>query len=137
MEYYDGILILTSNRVGTFDEAFKSRIQLSLHYESLTEPQRKLIWENFLKRLETFADDDIDTHEIRKHVAELAKYDMNGRQIRNAVTTARQVALYKKKKMGFEELRYVIDIASRFDKYLLGVNEGMSDERLAREDRVR
>ena len=26
LEYYDGILILTSNRVGTFDEAFKSRI---------------------------------------------------------------------------------------------------------------
>jgi ATPase family associated with various cellular activities (AAA) len=26
IEYYDGILILTSNRVGTFDEAFKSRV---------------------------------------------------------------------------------------------------------------
>ncbi|KAK6222191.1 hypothetical protein QIS74_04446 [Colletotrichum tabaci] len=30
LEYYDGILILTTNRVGTFDEAFKSRIQLAL-----------------------------------------------------------------------------------------------------------
>ncbi|KAK6066828.1 hypothetical protein SCUP234_11884, partial [Seiridium cupressi] len=28
LEYYEGILILTSNRVGIFDEAFKSRIQL-------------------------------------------------------------------------------------------------------------
>ena len=28
LEYYDGILILTSNRAGTFDEAFKSRIQV-------------------------------------------------------------------------------------------------------------
>ncbi|KAI8932326.1 hypothetical protein NX059_010520 [Plenodomus lindquistii] len=35
LEYYEGILILTSNRVGTFDEAFKSRIQLSLHYDDL------------------------------------------------------------------------------------------------------
>lgn len=26
LEYYEGILILTSNRVGTFDEAFRSRI---------------------------------------------------------------------------------------------------------------
>ena len=25
LEYYEGILILTSNRVGTFDEAFKSQ----------------------------------------------------------------------------------------------------------------
>ena len=38
LEYYEGILILTSNRVGTFDEAFKSRIQLSLHYENLGKP---------------------------------------------------------------------------------------------------
>ncbi|KAF4426998.1 ATPase family AAA domain-containing protein FIGL1 [Colletotrichum fructicola] len=32
LEYYEGILILTSNRVGHFDEAFKSRMQLTLHY---------------------------------------------------------------------------------------------------------
>lgn len=37
LEYYEDILILTSNRVGTFDEAFKSRIQLSLHYDNLTK----------------------------------------------------------------------------------------------------
>ncbi|KAI9873731.1 MAG: hypothetical protein M1830_010667, partial [Pleopsidium flavum] len=137
LEYYDGILILTSNRVGTFDEAFKSRIQLSLHYETLTEPQRKLIWVNFISRLEDFVDDDIDTDELKEHLDELAKYDMNGRQIRNAVTTARQLALYKKKKLRFEELKHVISVASKFDKYLLSVNEGMSDDRLAREDRVR
>ena len=35
LEYYEGILILTSNRVGTFDEAFRSRIQLALHYPTL------------------------------------------------------------------------------------------------------
>src|SRR6202043_2614411 len=51
LEYYEGILILTSNRVGTFDEAFKSRIQLSLHYDNLTRPQRSKIWKNFLNRL--------------------------------------------------------------------------------------
>lgn len=48
LEYYDGILILTSNRVGTFDEAFKSRIQLALHYKNLSENQRSQIWSNFL-----------------------------------------------------------------------------------------
>ena len=35
LEYHEGILILTSNRFGTFDESFKSRIQLALHYEKL------------------------------------------------------------------------------------------------------
>lgn len=46
-----GILILTSNRVGTFDQAFKSRIQLALHYENLKKPQRRKIWCNFFTRL--------------------------------------------------------------------------------------
>lgn len=31
LEYYSGILFLTTNRVGTIDEAFKSRIQISLY----------------------------------------------------------------------------------------------------------
>ena len=30
MEYYKGLLFLTTNRVGTFDEAFKSRVHISL-----------------------------------------------------------------------------------------------------------
>lgn len=34
LEYYKGVLILTTNRIGTFDEAFKSRIHLSLFCES-------------------------------------------------------------------------------------------------------
>lgn len=37
LEYYEGILILTSNRVGTFDEAF---IQLALHHPTLGPYQR-------------------------------------------------------------------------------------------------
>lgn len=52
LEYYDGILLLTTNRVGTFDEAFRSRIQLALHYETLNEKQRCQIWNNFIQRLE-------------------------------------------------------------------------------------
>jgi SpoVK/Ycf46/Vps4 family AAA+-type ATPase len=30
LEYYKGLLFLTTNRVGTFDEAFKSRVHISL-----------------------------------------------------------------------------------------------------------
>lgn len=31
MEYYSGILFLTTNKVGTLDEAFRSRVYLSLN----------------------------------------------------------------------------------------------------------
>lgn len=59
--YYDGTLIITTNRIGTSDEAFKSRIQLSLRYKPLTEPQQLLVWENFLRRLETIDEEGAST----------------------------------------------------------------------------
>lgn len=51
LEYYKGILILNSNRLGTFDEAFKSGIYLSLRYENLGKPQRHKVWKNSPSRL--------------------------------------------------------------------------------------
>ncbi|KAJ4985860.1 AAA family ATPase [Stagonosporopsis vannaccii] len=155
LEYYEGILILTSNRVGTFDEAFKSRIQLSLHYENLGKRQRKKIWKNFLTRLRgmdgsltTAAESGnsaakesepiaIDFDDIDGYVSELADIDLNGRQIRNAITTARQLAKFKKEKMKFRHLQHVIQVSSKFDRYLQDVHEGVSDDMIARDGGVR
>lgn len=134
LEYYDGILILTSNRVGTFDEAFKSRIQLSLHYEALSRRQRKQIWQNFIARLErsSIEADFVDTANLYKHVDELAGLEMNGREIRNALTTARQLALHKKQKMDFGHLKHVVKVAGKFERYLQDISEGVTDEDMAR-----
>ncbi|PQE27770.1 hypothetical protein CJF31_00009998 [Rutstroemia sp. NJR-2017a BVV2] len=144
-----GILLLTSNRVGTFDEAFKSRIQLALRYENLTENQRQKVWKNFIERLGDIyftplinnapTDSELPPNiaELRANLPRLAKYDMNGRQIRNAITTARQLALFKKKSMGYTELKHVIDIAAKFDKYLVDVHEGLDADTIARSDNTR
>ena len=75
--------------MGTFDEAFKSRIQLALHYEPLDQKQRKQVWMNFIDHLEDLGETHVDTEDLRDHVDLLAEHEMNGRQIRNAVTTAR------------------------------------------------
>ncbi|KAH8714027.1 P-loop containing nucleoside triphosphate hydrolase protein, partial [Phaeosphaeriaceae sp. PMI808] len=96
LEYYDGILILTSNRVGTFDEAFKSRIQLALHYENLGFIQRKKIWRNFISRIQTLEQSSsADIEDILDHNNKLSKEVMNGREIRNAITIARQLAQFR------------------------------------------
>ncbi|KAI9738381.1 MAG: hypothetical protein M1834_008884 [Cirrosporium novae-zelandiae] len=134
LEYYEGILILTSNRVGKFDEAFKSRIQLALHYDDLSDDQRLQIWRNFIKRLEGMEDNAVDIDDIRDNVKELSTYKMNGRQIRNAITTARQLASFKKRKMNFVHLRHVIKVASKFDKYLEGVHDVSPENRIARDE---
>lgn len=155
LEYYEGILILTSNRVGTFDEAFKSRIQLSLHYENLTEGQRGRIWKNFLSRLKdlerqttTGAVDGetsegkshsmgIDFDDVECYLSDLAKVEMNGRQIRNAITTARQLAKFKGELMAYHHLQHVTKVSRKFDVYLKNVQEGYSDDQIARGDGIR
>lgn len=50
LEYYEGIMFLTTNRVQTFDAAFQSRIHISLEYPELDKKSRKAIWVNFLKQ---------------------------------------------------------------------------------------
>ncbi|EQB51863.1 hypothetical protein CGLO_08551 [Colletotrichum gloeosporioides Cg-14] len=126
LEYYDGILILTSNRVGTFDEAFKSRIQLNLRYKNLNEQQRLQIWTNFIDRIEKLdrqrvaitgtseansnlhQDIGINSEEIRAHLPKLAMANLNGREIRNAISTARQLAVYRGNFLGYEHIACVI-----------------------------
>ena len=132
-----GILILTTNRVGTFDEAFKSRIQLALHYQKLTETQRVTIWENFLKRLEAIDEDRVNIDDIRRNMRELARHDMNGRQIRNALTTARQLAQFKEAVMDFKHLKHAIKVSVKFDQYLRNVKHGATDEDIARDEGMR
>lgn len=161
LEYYEGILILTSNRVGTFDEAFKSRILLSLHYENLTEGQRTQIWTNMFRRLEDIGIDDkdgvsaptepgsrkrkirdgantvgIDFVEVNCYIRELAKEELNGRQIRNIITTARQLATFRNEQMKYQHLKHVIEVSSKFDKYLEKV-QGLSDDQFARDEGFR
>lgn len=48
LEYYEGIMFLTTNRVQTFDAAFQSRIHISLEYKELDSKSRRAVWENFL-----------------------------------------------------------------------------------------
>ncbi|KAF6812697.1 hypothetical protein CSOJ01_04993 [Colletotrichum sojae] len=126
LEYYEGILILTSNRVGTFDEVFKSRIQLALHYKSLQKPQRRQIWKNFFDRLDSMGESRIDFANVEKHLDRLSEYQMNGRQLTQ----------YKDETMMFTHLRHAIEVTGEFDKYLEGVHRGCADEEIAREEGV-
>jgi AAA+ superfamily predicted ATPase len=128
--------LLTSNRVGTFDEAFKSRIQLSIHYDNLDLSQRKRIWENFIERLDSL-EENVDIADLRSNIKELAANKLNGRQICNAITTARQLASFKKEQMDINHLRRVLKVSAKFDKYILDIQDGVTDEEIAREDRRR
>lgn len=61
LEYYNGILFLTTNRVGQLDEAFQSRIHLTLYYPSLDQKQTEQIFKVNLQKLR-------DTDAIRRKI---------------------------------------------------------------------
>jgi len=48
LEYFQGIMFLTTNRVETFDEAFQSRIHIALKYSDLDRKAKRIIWGTFL-----------------------------------------------------------------------------------------
>ena len=131
LEYYDGILILTSNRVGMFDEAFKSRIQVALHYENLNRASRKKIWQNFIDMLEE-DDEDVNFDEIKLHLDDLAGKELNGRQIRNVLTTARQLAIFRNERLDWEHLVQALSVSSDFSAYLERI-QGHTDDQRARD----
>jgi len=51
MEYFSGLLFLTTNRVGHIDKAFMSRVHVVIEYPTLDEAKRRLLWESFLKKM--------------------------------------------------------------------------------------
>jgi SpoVK/Ycf46/Vps4 family AAA+-type ATPase len=79
LEYYEGIMFLTTNRVSQFDEAILSRTHLMLRYDDLTKEGRKQVWGNFLSRAFTSLG---KAHVTDKELDQLASNKFNGRQVR-------------------------------------------------------
>jgi SpoVK/Ycf46/Vps4 family AAA+-type ATPase len=132
LEYYDGILILTTNRIGTFDEAFKSRVQLALHYPPLDEDSRYEIWLNLMQALSDSGENP-NFDDIRKKLPKLAQYSLNGRQIRNTVNNARQLArFHNSEALRYAHIEKALHVTVDFEKYV-SVVHGHEDEEYARE----
>jgi AAA+ superfamily predicted ATPase len=112
LEYYEGIMFLTTNRVNTFDAAFQSRIHISLEYNDLTRPSRRIIWKNFL-------DNTAMKHDITdKQLEDLSSNKLNGRQIKNVLKTALLLARRKseKKILSYEHISTVLDVTQHLHK---------------------
>lgn len=104
LEYYRGVLILTTNRVSNLDSAFESRIHLSLKYPPLEQEQRLLIWK-------TFTDSPRGSAELTGYdLGRLAQVKMNGRQIKNVVKIATLLASGAGRAVGMEDLERVLEI---------------------------
>ncbi|KAJ0165467.1 hypothetical protein CTA2_11160 [Colletotrichum tanaceti] len=143
LEYYAGILFLTSNRVGAIDPAFKSRIQMSLSYPKLDLAVTCKLYDKFIERTRDEQDKTKTYHfkirdrEIlafaKKHYLGLEKENRetwNGRQIRNAFQTAIALVEHQymskdadepKPSLGKKQFKSVAQGSREFDDYLYSV----------------
>ncbi|EJD48209.1 P-loop containing nucleoside triphosphate hydrolase protein [Auricularia subglabra TFB-10046 SS5] len=109
LEYFPGLLFVTTNRVRAFDHAFQSRIHVSLRFRELTEDARREVWRAFIAKLvnvDPLSDSEEDS---------LVERQFNGRQIKNAVRTASTLAASRGEKVSYAILCDVVDIMEQFE----------------------
>lgn len=151
LEYFQGILFLTTNRVETFDEvrppppfirtplqltlqAFQSRIHIALRYNDLDRKAKRIIWKTFLDMVSleeaTIATTPTTTREIvsGSELDGLARRDLNGRQIKNVVRTSQALAYSLGEDLAMKHLVMVLEVTEEFEHDLKGTGQidGMS-----------
>ncbi|KAF2736868.1 P-loop containing nucleoside triphosphate hydrolase protein [Polyplosphaeria fusca] len=114
LEYFSGIVFLTTNRVSVFDEAMKSRIHLALGYNPPTLDMRRMLW---TKSLITATQDPLE-EELEEAIDEFTRVDLNGREIANAVNTALTLARFEKGALQLRHVEQVLKVRRVFDKDL-------------------
>jgi AAA+ superfamily predicted ATPase len=118
LEYYKGILFLTTNRLETMDPAFQSRIHVAIEYKPFDPVVRRQVWENFITRL-----DEREVRakkELHEHLDDISEWELNGRQIRNVIGIAETLALSKERRRGALTYRDVESVANEtieFDRF--------------------
>ncbi|KPM38461.1 hypothetical protein AK830_g8092 [Neonectria ditissima] len=134
LEYYKGILFLTTNRVGTFDEAFISRIHVQVHYPKFEDEERDRLWDAFFEKLEEDRETTMRiTQSAKDYVQskELRALEWNGREIRNAfqVAVALAEAHGHKDKEGrvlikSDHIKATVQMSREFRDYLVKLHKG-------------
>lgn len=148
LEYYRGVLFLTTNRVESFDPAFTSRIHVALHYQRLGDADRARIWANNFDRLERDSAGKVyvtpSAKELvldRSNNGDINVLRWNGREIRNALQTAVALAETEALDDGLEKvsiaarhIRQVVKMSRGFKEYLNKRRGHDSDEEQEREE---
>ncbi|KAG8169340.1 hypothetical protein KVR01_000085 [Diaporthe batatas] len=132
LEYFKGIVFLTTNRVGTFDEAFISRIHVSIYYGEFTPEQRIKVWDTFFEKLELDRESTMRILSSAKDYvqsSELQNLKWNGREIRNAFQVAVALAEAQGQKddkgrilIKKEHVKATVDMSKEFSDYLKRVH---------------
>lgn len=120
LEYFRGIIFLTTNLYSTIDTAFRSRVNIHLVFQSLSVSSRLLLWQKFLSRLPST---DAQAKVNKRDLNELAKWELNGREIKNAIKTVRTWCICKGFEMNLLRLESGIKVTAPQAKKVVAENE--------------
>lgn len=129
LEYYHGIMILTTNRINSLDVAVQSRIHLAVRYDDLKKDQKKAIFTYYLDQLETSSIYNRDA--IDEWIEEAgSEAELNGRQIRNIVSAALALARSDKGdgRVSKEHLKQVVRVSKEFATDLARTTKSARDQ---------
>ncbi|KAL8297395.1 hypothetical protein RB597_006481 [Gaeumannomyces tritici] len=143
LEYFKGIIFLTTNLYDTIDSAFRSRVSLHLLFKSLNTEARLIVWQKFLGRLPKAESralassgeekspcgkgkgaaapdgaaasegDSGDVQELtQEDIKELAGWQLNGREIKNAVRMVQSWCTHKGYNLTLDRLESGIKVTS-------------------------
>ncbi|OAX78447.1 hypothetical protein ACJ72_07246 [Emergomyces africanus] len=139
LEYFSGILIFTTNRVGTLDEAITSRIHLSLHYPRLDTTGTIKLWKLNLRRLKHNPNFKVHERDILELAREMhGRLRWNGRQITNIVDTAIALAHEEAKQshetaeLSRRHIEVVFKSSQEFRDYLTTIHRETEEQQHAR-----
>ncbi|KAI4251386.1 MAG: hypothetical protein L6R35_007611, partial [Caloplaca aegaea] len=115
MEYYEGILILTTNRIRMFDVAVQSRVHLAVRYQEFSDRDRKQVFMKFYDQLTTQNCDELIP--LKDYIKEFDE-TFNGRQIRNVFSSALALAREEKRNVLVSDFKKVVKVTKEFQHYL-------------------
>ncbi|KAJ4383387.1 hypothetical protein N0V86_001434 [Didymella sp. IMI 355093] len=117
LEYFGGIVFLTTNRIQVFDEAMKSRVHLALGYKPPGSETRKMLW---LKNLKAATGSEVDP-EISDAIDSFTSMKLNGREIANAINTAQTLARYESSTLKLNHIQTVLNVRKTFERDLTDI----------------
>ncbi|KAF5613304.1 TOB3 (member of AAA-ATPase family) [Fusarium subglutinans] len=118
LEYFSGIVFLTTSRLSSIDAAMKSRIHLSLSFGPPEAEVRRQIWKQNLEAVPV-DETEIGGKELSSQAAEdLIHHKLNGREMSNALNTARTLARFEEVKLSLQHIETVLKVGQTFRKHI-------------------
>ena len=120
IEYYQGIVFMTTNRVNKFDGTLMPRIDITLGLPPLDKGRRAAIWQN---QIQTLVDEgtinESQAADLRgAALTKWSKDEINGHQIKKAVRTARVLAETKGILLGPAHVETMLKMEREFEKHV-------------------